>query len=53
MPEEEFQKLNPKEQKTQWDREMDSMTEEDWNRLIAELQPPSQRVNSCVANLQL
>ena len=32
MPDEEFQKLSEEEQNAQWDRELDSMTEEDWDR---------------------
>jgi hypothetical protein len=32
MPAEEFQKLSEEEQNAQWDRELDSMTEEDWDR---------------------
>jgi hypothetical protein len=32
MPDEEYQKLSPEEQNAQWDRELDSMIEEDWDR---------------------
>jgi hypothetical protein len=32
MLDEEFQKLSEEEQNAQWDRELDSMTEEDWDR---------------------
>jgi hypothetical protein len=32
MQDEEFQKLSEEEQNAQWDRELDSMTEEDWDR---------------------
>ena len=32
MPDEEYQKLSPEEQNAQWDRELASMTEEDWDR---------------------
>ena len=34
MPDEEFQKLSKEEQNAQWDRELDSMTEEDWGRFF-------------------
>jgi hypothetical protein len=32
MPDEEFQKLSEEIQNAQWNRELDSMTEEDWDR---------------------
>ena len=32
MPEEEFQKLSEEEQNAQWDRELDSMSEEEVSR---------------------
>jgi hypothetical protein len=32
MPDEEFQKLSEEEKNAQWDRELDSMTEEDLDR---------------------
>jgi hypothetical protein len=32
MPDEEFQKLSEEEQNAQRDRELESMTEEDWDR---------------------
>jgi hypothetical protein len=37
ITEEEFQKLSEKEQNAQWDRELDSMTEEDLNRFYFNL----------------
>ena len=35
MPDEEFQKLSEEEQNAQWDRELDSMTEEDCDRFYS------------------
>ena len=32
MPDDEFQKLSEEEKNAQWDRELDSMTEEDLDR---------------------
>ena len=32
MPDAEFQKLSEEEQNAQWNRELDAMTEEDWDR---------------------